>query len=126
MNGANTIERHERFDIMKVNCHYIIRYLRDIYGGKVRFRCNRLIIEADGEEFQVSLMDRTPMGKFVFHHTRTGNCFEDNNLARGIFLAWNYKMNTENNIPLSEEDWFYFMRDAYKYAEVYYVNPKSL
>ena len=115
MNGANIIEQHERFDIVKVNTNYIIRYLRDIYGGKVNYRSNALVITVDDERFCVKLLDRTAKGNYVFHHINSGNCFEDRDLAHGIFLAWNYKMYCDYGITLEEEDWYRFINDAYKY-----------
>ena len=111
---------------MKVNTNYIIRYLRDIYGGKINYRSNALIIIVDGEEFCVKLLDRTARGNYVFRHTSSGNCFEDKDLAHGIFLAWNYTMHRDYNIPLEEEDWYRFINDAYKYIGEDNVNIKFI
>ena len=126
MNGANTTEQLERFDLMRINTGYIIRYLRDLYGGKVNCRRNALVITVDDEEFSVNLLDRTVKGNYVFHHTNSGNCFEDRNLAHGIFLAWNYKMYCDYGIALEEEDWHRFINDAYKYMGEDNVDIESL
>ena len=111
---------------MKVNSNHIVRYLREIYGCKMSCRRNCLIIEVDGEEFQVKLLTRSAKGNYIFFHVNSGNCFEDKDLAHGLFLAWNYKMYTEFGVPLEEEDWRRFVNDAYRYAEEYNVNVKSL
>lgn len=111
---------------MKVNTNYIIRYLRLIYGGKAMYHKCTLIIKVEGEEFQVKLLSRNALGNYVFTHINSGNQFEDRDLAHGIFLAWNYKFYNEYGYPLEEEDWHRFINDAYRYAEDYYVNSKSL
>ena len=107
---------------MKVNSNCIIRYLRALYGGKVTYHKGAMIINVDNEEFQVKPFCRNALGNYIFTHVGTGKCFEDKDLAHGIFLAWNYKLYCDHTISINEEDWHRFINDAYKYTEEYYVN----
>lgn len=124
---------------MKINELYIIRHLRDTYGGKLSGVGDCLYVEIDGDKFRVNLTDKKRFGYYTFFHRDSGRRLDgkwyyhtqlkDKCLAHGLFLVWCHKFNKELGIWPTHEDWLRFINDAYKYAtrsEKEYVDIKSL
>lgn len=124
---------------MKIKEIYIIRHLRDTYGGSLSGVGDCLYIEVDGDKFRVNLTDKKQLGYYTFfyrdndQHLDDKHCYhillKDSCLAHGLFLIWCHKLNKELGIYPTDEDWFRFVNDSYKYAvrsENEYVNAKSL
>lgn len=125
---------------MRVNEFYIIRHLRDTYGGTLSGSGDFLYVEVNGDKFRVNLTDKKRFGYYTFFHRDSGRRLDgkyyyhsqlkDKCLAHGLFLIWCHKFNKDLNIWSNDEDWAKFVNDAYKYAvtrsEKEYVNIESL
>lgn len=124
---------------MKINELHIIRHLRNTYGGVISLKDNCLYVEVSGDKFRVNLTDKARFGYYTFFHRDSGKRLDgkyyyhtqlkDGCLAHGLFLVWCHKFNKEIGIWPTQEDWFKFINDAYKYAvrsEKEYVDIKSL
>ena len=113
---------------MKVNEMYIIRHLRNIYGGTVTCKDKCMYVEVDGDKFRVNLSDKQRFGYYTFFHRDSGRRLDgkyyyhtqlkDKCLAHGLFLVWCHKFNKELNVWPTHEDWTKFVNDAYKYAAI--------
>jgi hypothetical protein len=124
---------------MKINELYIIHHLRNTYGGAISCKGDCLYVEVDGDKFRVNLTDKQRFGYYTFFHRDSGHRLDgkwyyhtqlkDKCLAHGLFLIWCHKMNKENNIWSTAEDWKRFVNDAYKYATesgMEYIDIRSL
>ena len=110
---------------MRINELYIIRHLRNIYGGTISYKGNCLYVEVNGDRFYVNLTNKKQFGYYIFFLQNNDCCLNENwsciqlkdrCLAHGLFLMWCRKFNKDNNIQSTHEDWQRFMNDAYKYA----------
>lgn len=111
---------------MKAEPAYIIRHLRDTYGGTVTYKDECLYIEVNGDKFRVNLTDKERFGYYTFFHRNSGRNLDgkyyyhtqlkDKDLAHGLFLIWCHKFNKDLNIWSTHEDWTRFVNDAYRYA----------
>ena len=110
---------------MKVNELYIIRHLRDTYGGVVSYRGDNLYVRIGANKIQVNLAGRRLLGYYILSCQSADPSNEETccvrltkeGLGRALFLAWTYAFNQENGIFPTEEDWKRFAKDAYKYAK---------
>ena len=113
---------------MKVNEMYIIRHLRNTYGGTITCKDKYMYIEIDGDKFRVDLTDKQRFGYYTFFHRDSGRRLDgkyyyhtqlkDKCLAHGLFLVWCHKFNKKLDIWPTPEDWTKFVNDAYKYAAI--------
>ena len=111
---------------MKINELYIIRHLRNIYGGTISYKGDCFYIEVNGDKFWVNLTDKARFGYYTFFHRDSGRRLDgkyyyhrqlkDSCLAHGLFLVWCHRFNKELGIWSTNEDWIKFVNDAYKYA----------
>lgn len=124
---------------MKVNPIYVIRHLRNTYGGVLTYKDNCFYVEVEGDKFRVNLSDKERFGYYTFFHRDSGRRLDgkyyyhtqlkDKDLAHGLFLVWSHKLNKSNGIWHTYEDWERFVNDAYKYAarsDKHYGNIESL
>ena len=110
---------------MKVNELYIIRHLRDTYGGMVSYKGNNLFVRVGSNEIQINLAERRPLGYYVLYYRGVDSLNKENcrvrltkeGLGQALFLAWSYAFYQENGIFATEEDWERFVKDAHKYAK---------
>lgn len=113
---------------MKINEFYIIRHLRNTYGGILSYKDDCLFVEVNGDKFRVNLTDKQRFGYYTFFHRDSGRRLDgkyyyhtqlkDKCLAHGLFLVWCHKFNKELDIWSTHEDWTKFVNDAYKYAVI--------
>ena len=111
---------------MRIEPAYIIRHLRDTYGGTVTYKDKCLYVEVNGDKFRVNLTDKERFGYYTFFHRDSGRHLDgkyyyhtqlkDKDLAHGLFLVWCHKFNKDLGIWSTPEDWSCFVNDAYKYA----------
>lgn len=124
---------------MKIEPTYIIRHLRDTYGGTVTCKDKCLYVEVNGDKFRVNLTDKERFGYYTFFHRNSGRNLDgkyyyhtqlkDKCLAHGLFLIWCHKFNKKVGIWSTHEDWIQFVNDAYRYAarrENEYVTVEEL
>jgi hypothetical protein len=111
---------------MKVNEVYIIKYLKEVYGGTISGAGDCIYVEVNGDKFRVNLTDKKRFGYYTFFHRNSGcdldgkyyyhTQLKDKCLAHGLFLIWCHKFNKEIGIWSTHEDWIRFVNDAYRYA----------
>ena len=110
---------------MKVNELYIIRHLRDTYGGVVSYKGDNLFVRVGSNKIQINLAGRRLLGYYVLSYQGMDSLNEESccvrltkeGLGRALFLAWSYAFYQENGIFATEEDWERFVKDAHKYAK---------
>ena len=57
---------------MKINELYIIKHLRDTYGGIISGAGDCLYVEINGDKFRVNLTDKKRFGYYTFFHRDSG------------------------------------------------------
>ena len=109
---------------MKVNELYIIRHLRNIYGGVVSYKRDSLFVRVGNNKIQINLAGRRLLDYYILSYQSADSLNEEKycvhltkeGLGRALFLAWSYAFYQENGIFATEEDWERFAKDAHRYA----------
>lgn len=123
---------------MRPNPVFIIRHLRNVYGGSVSYKENCLFVTVGNDKFRVNLTDGKRFGYYTFFHRdvtpRDGvyhyhSQLKDSDLAHGLFKVWCHEFNRDIGIWSTDEDWARFVNDAYSYcvkSERQFFDIKSL
>lgn len=106
---------------MKINDLYIIRHLRNTYGGTISGANNNLYIKINDSKIRVNLADKKQNGHYIFFRRSNDKHYyraqlQDKDLAHGLFLIWCDDFNNELELYPTNEDWLRFVSDAHKYA----------
>ncbi len=110
---------------MNPNPVFIIRHLRNTYGGTISYKGDCLYVDVNGDKFRVNLTDKKRFGYYTFFHRdaspRDGvyhfhSQLKIKDLSRGLFMVWCHNFNKELNIWSTDEDWCAFVNDAYRYS----------
>ena len=96
---------------------YIISYLKNIYGGQLFHKNNKLILKVNNETYFI-YPSKADKNYYIFELKQYPLILRDHNFLRGLFKVWSHSINVKNKIIPSEEDWKKFINDAFKYGVI--------
>lgn len=99
---------------MKINEIYVIRFLRETYGGTIFGVKEGLCVTVNSKQCYVSFSERKRTGHYqVFHEGEM--VYHNKNLAYILFVLWSFMLYEDLGVIPTWEDWARLVNDAYKY-----------